>query len=311
MLRPLTIAPPRDKLVQECIRMILEAIYEYSFSECSHGFSHHPGCHHTALKMFHQKFRVASWFIEGDITLMLPSIDHEILINILCERIKDKRFIGLIRKAINAGYWEFPELITPSLIPVTPQGSIISPILANIFLDKLDNFVANLKSEFDVGTKASVNPEWKKLENAISWTSSQEEKRRIHKIMITNKSKRPVDQPFKKLIYIRYADDFVIGIRGSREDCELILEKVRVFLKSTLKMELSPDKTKITNTRSGVARFLSVDIRRFHHTIKRRVRGRLTRVTDALRLTAPLDRITQNLKSSGFLKNNEPAAFFL
>lgn len=153
--RPLTIAPPRDKIVQECIRMVLESIYEPAFSDNSHGFRPNRSCH-SALKMFNQKLRVAKWFIEGDITKCFDEIDHKLLISILEERIKDKKFINLIRKALKAGYFEFNKLEIS--VAGTPQGSIISPILANIFLDKLDQFVEQLKSKFDIGKHASINP---------------------------------------------------------------------------------------------------------------------------------------------------------
>lgn len=202
--RPLTIAPPRDKLVQECIRMILEAIYEPSFSENSHGFRPNQSCH-TALRAIKQKFVMAKWFIEGDITQCFPSIDHNILMKILEVRIKDTRFLDLIRKALNAGYMEFRTY--SHTIAGTPQGSIISPILANIYLDKLDRFIDELKEEFDIGVKATINPLYKKLSQKKSRTKSLEEKLAIHKILRRIPSKMDIDPNFKKLEYIRYADD--------------------------------------------------------------------------------------------------------
>ncbi len=305
-MRPLTVAPPRDKIVQESIRTILEAIYEYSFSDDSHGFRPNKSCH-SALKALNQKFRVAKWFIEGDITKCFDTIDHEVLIRILEERIRDKKFIGIIRKALKAGYFEFRKY-SHSLVG---QGSIISPILANIYLDKFDRYIEKLKSEFDIGSKASVNPDWKKLENAMNRAKTTTEKVAIRKAMMQKKSKLAVDPHFKKLTYVRYADDWIIGVRGSREDCKVILSKIREFLKQELKLELSEEKTKITSANNGTARFLSVDIKRFKHTKFRRVKGRLTRVTDSLRLTAPLDKITNKLKASGFLKEGKPAPKFL
>lgn len=204
--RPLTIAPPRDKLVQECMRMILEAIFEPSFSECSHGFRpNHPegGCNrscHTALRSINQKFGMATWLIEGDISNCFPSISHNLLLNILKARIKDERFIDLIRKSLKAGYFEFKKF--SHSVAGTPQGSIISPILANIFLDKLDKFVLNLKSEFDVGTKASINPEYKRLDSRKNRAKCLSMKIELHKQML-----KTIDPNFKKLEYIRYADD--------------------------------------------------------------------------------------------------------
>ena len=306
--RPLTIAPPRDKIVQESIRMILEAIYEHSFSENSHGFRPYKSCH-SALKMFNQKFRVSKWFIEGDITKCFDSIDHKILIKILEERIKDKKFINIINRALKAGYLEFNRL--SQTVAGTPQGSIISPILANIYLDRLDKFIDKLKAEFDTGLKASTNPAWKNRENAMYRAQSLDEKIKIRKSMLQIKSKLALDPKFKKIVYIRYADDWVIGVRGSIEDCRLILEKIRDFLKVELKLDLSNEKTKITNSKNDVACFLSVNIRRFKQITFRRVKSRLTRITDSLRLTAPLDRIIRKLKTNGFIKEGSPAPRFL
>lgn len=306
--RPLTIAPPRDKLVQEGIRMILEAIYEPAFSEYSHGFRPNRSCH-SALKMLNQKFRVAKWFIEGDITKCFDSIDHKILIKILEERIVDWKFIGIIRKALNAGYFEFNRY--SQSVAGTPQGSIISPILANIYLNKLDEFIEELRTKFEVGNKASINPVWKNLENAMYRAKEKKDKVTIRKKLINVKSKLAIDPKFKKLVYIRYAEDWIVGIRGSREDCLNILAKIKKFLLEELKLELSEEKTKITNIKNVAASFLSISIRRFNHTQFRRVKGRLTRVTDSLRLTAPLDKIVKKLQTSGFIKKRLPAPRFL
>lgn len=153
--RPLTVAPPRDKIVQEVMRMILEAIFESSFSPNSHGFRPGKGCH-SALRQIFTTFGVASWYIEGDISQCFPSIDHEILIKILLRRIKDERFINLIRKSLKAGYFEFGEY-KHSLIG-TPQGSIISPILSNIYLNEFDKFIKELILSFSKGDKPRGNP---------------------------------------------------------------------------------------------------------------------------------------------------------
>lgn len=201
--RPLTIAP-RDKLVQECMRMILEVIYEPAFAEVSHGFRNKKSCH-SALRTINQKFGMATWLIEGDITNCLPSINHELLLRTLRERIKDDRFIRLIRKSLKAGYFEFRKY-SHSVVG-TPQGSIISPILANVYLDKLDRYVMELKTNFDIGTKASINPEYKRLDSRKSRAGTIEEKRKIHKQMLNTPSKLAIDPKFKKLEYIRYADD--------------------------------------------------------------------------------------------------------
>jgi group II intron reverse transcriptase/maturase len=202
--RPLTIAPPRDKLVQECIRMILEAIYEPTFSENSHGFRPNRSCH-TALRAVRQKFVMAKWFIEGDISKCFDSISHEKLMSILKERIKDQRFLGLISKALKAGYMEFSNY--SHTVVGTPQGSIVSPILANIYLDKLDKFIAELKNNFDLGSKASINPLYRNIARRKDRAKTIDEKRAIQKLLLQIPSKLEIDPNFRKLEYIRYADD--------------------------------------------------------------------------------------------------------
>jgi retron-type reverse transcriptase len=126
-------------------------------------------------------------------------------LNILKEKIKDGRLIELIRKSLKAGYFEFRSF-SPSLVG-TPQGSIISPILANIYMHKLDEYVMKLKAEFDIGHKASSNPEWKRLSMRKARTSSLLEKVKLHKEMLKIPSKAAIDTKFKKLVYVRYADD--------------------------------------------------------------------------------------------------------
>jgi len=157
-LRPLTIASPRDKIVQQVMLMILSPIFEPTFSDLSHGFRPNLSCH-TALKMISQKLPVTSWVIEGDIKACFDSIDHKILMDIIQLRIKDQKMINLIYKALNTGYGEFNKPIQANIIG-TPQGSIISPLLCNIYLDLFDRFVEGLIGDYDKGTKVSMSNEY-------------------------------------------------------------------------------------------------------------------------------------------------------
>lgn len=306
--RPLTIAPPRDKLVQECIRMILEAIYEPSFSEYSHGFRPNRSCH-TALRALRQKFVMAKWFIEGDISKCFDSIDHNKLMSILGKRIKDQRFLDLIRKALKAGYMEFSRY--SSSIAVTPQGSIISPILANIYLDKLDAFVSKLKDEFDIGTKATIDPLYKKLARRKERAKTIEDKLIIHKMLIRTSSKMQIEPKFNKLEYVRYADDWIMGIRGSKKESVELMNRVKEFLKNELNLDLSEAKTKITNASKEQAKFLSVGIKRSGHETYSIKNSVLTRNVKNMRLTAPLDRVTNKLALNGFMKDGKPYPKFI
>lgn len=160
-LRPLGIPSFDDKLIQEVIRMLLEAVYENSFSDTSHGFRPKRSCH-TALQQIQTRFTGVKWFVEGDIKGFSDNINHEILIKILSERIKDERFLRLIRKFLKAGYleeWRFHNTYSG-----TPQGGIISPILANIYLDKLDKFMEKLQTEFNCGERRKRHKETYELE---------------------------------------------------------------------------------------------------------------------------------------------------
>lgn len=153
--RPLGIASPRDKIVQGAMLLILEAIFEPSFLIHSHGFRPNKGCH-TALKEVKNTFSSVNWFIEGDISKCFDTFDHKLLVHLISKRIKDKGFIDLLHKALKAGYMFQGQFYSPEI--GTPQGSIVSPILCNIILHGLDQFVLDLQKEFTVGTRRKLNP---------------------------------------------------------------------------------------------------------------------------------------------------------
>lgn len=287
-MRPLGIPSFDDKLVQECVRLLLEAIYEGSFSKCSHGFRPKHSCH-TALKHIQTCFTGVKWFVEGDIKGFFDNIDHEVMVGILAERIQDERFLRLIRKFLKAGYledWRYHNTYSG-----TPQGGIISPILANIYLDKLDRFMEKLKKQFDSGAKRATFPATYELEKKrgvlakkLRGANSEEEKNILtEKIREIDKKKRtlphtdPFDTTFKRLQYVRYADDFLVGIIGSKEDALAIKGQVGEFLTGSLKLELSDEKTLVTHSAKR-ARFLGYDIYVRRSNIARRDKnGRLSR----------------------------------
>jgi group II intron reverse transcriptase/maturase len=269
-MRPLGIPSFIDKLLQEVIRMILEAMYEGSFEKSSHGFRPERSCH-TALKSFQKSGNGTKWFIEGDIKGFFDNINHEVLINILMERIADDRFIRLIRKFLNAGYVE--DWVFHKTYGGTPQGGIISPILANIYLDKFDKYMTEYIAKFDKGNRRKENPIAKrlghrkaklasKLKNVKNKTERKRLKERIREI-VKERLKYPagdeMDSSMKRLKYVRYADDFLMGVIGSKEDCKRIKDDIKKYLYDTLKLELSEEKTLITNARKS-AKFLGYDI---------------------------------------------------
>lgn len=273
--RPLGIPSGDDKLVQEVVRMILESIYEPTFSDQSHGFRPKRSCH-TALEQLQRTFAGTNWFVEGDIQACFDSFDHHVLIDILRRRIDDEAFITLMWKFLKAGYmeqWQYHKTYCG-----TPQGSGISPILANIYLHELDTHMEEYKAGFVTGTRFNhkVNPEYTKLNDAVKkykrqnakiWnTLTEAEKkeragvlRRLREKQRSVPSKKFRDESYKNLQYVRYADDFIVGIIGSKEDAEAIKVDLAVFLKEKLNLTLSAEKTKITHTIDR-ARFLGYDI---------------------------------------------------
>ncbi len=270
--RPLGIPSGDDKLVQEVVRMILESIYEPTFSDVSHGFRPGKSCH-TALVKIQSTFTGAKWFVEGDIQACFDSFDHHVLIEILRRRIKDEAFIGLMWKFLKAGYmeqWKYHKTYTG-----TPQGSGISPILANIYLNELDKYMEEYKQKFSQPTR-TVNPAHRnmasrifhyKAKNDKVWNtlSAEEQKKRARILRQMRAEQRNLpthplrETSYKSLQYVRYADDFLIGVVGSREDAERLKQDLAVFLKEKLGLTLSAEKTKITNT-AQCARFLNYDI---------------------------------------------------
>ncbi|WP_234779209.1 reverse transcriptase domain-containing protein [Clostridioides difficile] len=309
-MRPLGLPVFTDKLIQEAIRMILEAIYEPIFSDYSHGFRPARSCH-TALAQIKKEFTGARWFIEGDIKGCFDNINHAVLVEIINQKIKDARFLKLIRSFLKAGYmedWKYHKTYSGC-----PQGGIISPILANIYLNELDRHVMKIKKEFDVATKARYTPEYTKLvglrqrlHNKIKNSNGIEREKLIeeYKSATAQMLKLPAKQcDDKKIKYVRYADDFLIAVNGNRQDCEKIKQELTEFISTTLKMELSQEKTLITHSNTP-ARFLGYDVRvRRDQQIKPKGKFKTRSMNNKVELSIPFkDKIEKFLFSNGIVK---------
>lgn len=269
-LRPLGIPSFEDKLVQEVTRMLLEAIYEGHFECTSHGFRPFKSCH-TAMDDIQKHFTGAKWFIEGDIKGFFDNIDHNVLIDILKQRISDERFLRLIRKFLNAGYmekWTYHKTYSG-----TPQGGIVSPILANIYLDQFDKYIKEYAENFNTGKDRRVNPEYnrfcnkrnalkRKLKSEMDESVRQQLMDEIQALkakMVTIPYNMAMDENYKRMKYVRYADDFLIGVIGSKEDCKKMKEDITIYMRDKLKLELSDEKTLITHSHEH-AKFLGFEI---------------------------------------------------
>ncbi len=314
--RPLGIASSDDKLVQEIVRMILESIYEPTFSNLSHGFRAKRSCH-TALLQIQHNFTGVKWFVEGDIKAYFDTIDHHVLVNILRRRIKDEAFLGLIWKFLRAGYlekWEHNATYSG-----VAQGSGFSPILANIYLNELDKYVEGYMQEFMQGNCRKSGKEYGKLhsrhqryneaQRKIWYTLSEEEKKvalkeikRLRKDFLSVPSKEPMDSSYKRMQYTRYADDFLIGVIGNKEDAVKIKSDIRSFLKAKLKLELSDEKTLITSGKDK-ARFLSYDITVCKDmSTKKTKRGQSKSYYDKIKLYVPKEKWAGKLLQYDVLK---------
>jgi group II intron reverse transcriptase/maturase len=264
-LRPLGMPTWTDKLVGEVVRLLLEAIYEPQFSDSSHGFRRSRGCH-TALRDIHDTWTGTAWFIEGDISDCFGSLDHDILLRIIAEKIHDNRFLRLIHNMLRAGYledWEYRDTLSG-----VPQGGTVSPILSNIYLHKLDQFVEQeLIPQYTRGTRRRENPEYRRLANRMWGARRRGDRAAARELAVRLRSlpsRDPADPGYRRLKYIRYADDHILGFTGPKAEAEQIKAKLAAFLRETLGLELNQQKTLITHARSQPARFLGYHIRTRH-----------------------------------------------
>ena len=272
--RPLGMPSWSDKLVQEVLRMILEAYYEPQFSPRSHGFRPGRGCH-TALREIRICGKGTKWFIEGDLSACFDRIDHQLLMKILGERIHDGRFLRLIGNLLKAGHlenWTFETTYSG-----VPQGGIVSPILSNIVLDRLDRYVETLIPRYTKGRRRKHNLAYERLRYAVvrARKSGQEaEVLRLRQQLRNMPTQNIEDKTYRRLWYVRYADDFLLGVIGPKAKAMEIKEKLSRYLQEKLHLELNTKKTLVTHAGDGRAKFLGYEVHTFHCDTKCNARGR-------------------------------------
>jgi group II intron reverse transcriptase/maturase len=292
--RPLGLPTWSDKLLQEAIRLIMDAYYDKQFSCNSHGFRKNKGCKTALEALIHKEkgWKSIKWFIEFDVSNCFDNIDHQTLLNILSEQIVDKRFLRLIETFLKSGYmenWKYNKTLSGC-----PQGSILSPLLSNVYMNKLDQYVdCTLLPKHTVGKARAASKDYRAIMNQKykyikkgNWAKVKE----LEKIAYTMPSRDVFDANFKRLRYIRYADDWLIGISGSRKDAEEVKAYIATFLHTELKLELSQEKTLITHAKSEKARFLGYDVHTLHDDTKHDRRGHRS-INEKIGLRVPRDKM--------------------
>jgi group II intron reverse transcriptase/maturase len=272
--RPLGLPSWSDKLVGEVIRLLLEAYYEPSFSGRSHGFRPGRGCH-TALSEVAETWTGTTWFVEGDIADCFGSLDHETLVKILAEKVHDNRFLRLIQQMLQAGYLE--DWVWNATLSGAPQGGVVSPVLSNIYLHRLDNFVETvLLPEYTRGKRRASNPAYFRLRSAARRARARGDRAQARQLRARQRSlpsSDPNDPGYRRLRYIRYADDTLLGFTGPKAEAEEIRTRLATFLRDELKLELNEDKTLITHARTGAASFLGYEITVQHSKTRPHING--------------------------------------
>lgn len=302
-LRPLGLPTWSDKLVGEVMRLLLEAYYEPTFSEHSHGFRPGRGCH-TALREMADHWTGTTWLIEGDISDCFGSLDHSVTIKILSEKIHDNRFLRLMRNMLEAGYledWQWNATLSGC-----PQGGVISPVLSNIYLHKLDEYVETvLIPQYTQGTCRKRNPEYIRVKSRLAYARRHEDRAKARDLRRQLRSLPvgdPQDPGYRRLRYSRYADDHLLGFIGPKAEAEAIKDQLARFLRDELALELNADKTLITHARTRAARYLGYEIIVQHGDSK--ITAGQRSVNGKIALRVPLDAI--KAKRAPYLRHGKP-----
>jgi group II intron reverse transcriptase/maturase len=292
--RPLGLPPWSDKLVGEVVRLLLEAYYEPQFSGHSHGFRPGRGCH-TALRKVADTWTGTTWFIEGDISNCFGSLDHQIMLSTLAEKIHDNRFLRLTRNMLRAGYLE--DWLWNATLSGVPQGGVVSPVMSNIYLHRLDEFVETvLIPEYTRGRIRKQDTGYARVRAARDRAHKRGDHasaRELRKQLRGMPSGDPRDPGFRRLHYARYADDTLLGFTGPKAEAEEIKQRLAAFLHDELKLELSQDKTLITHARTQAAKFLGYEITVLHNDRKVTAGRRTVNGTISLRVPSSVIKAKQ------------------
>jgi group II intron reverse transcriptase/maturase len=302
-LRPLGLPTWSDKLVGEVVRLLLEAYYEPTFSDRSHAYRPGRGCH-TALRQVVDTWTGTAWFIEADLSDCFGSLDHDVMVTILAEKIHDNRFLRLIRNMLTAGYLE--DWRWHATLSGAPQGGVVSPVLSNIYLHKLDEYVeAVLIPQHTQGMRRRPNPAYVKVNSSLAYARKRNDRvkaRELRKQLRRLSASDRHDPGYRRLRYSRYADDHLLGFTGPKAEAENIKDQLARFLRDALALELNADKTLITHARTRAARYLGYEIIVQHSDSK--ITGGRRAVNGRIALRVPREVI--KAKRATYLRHGKP-----
>ena len=299
-MRVLGIGDPRDKIVQKALEMVLSRIWEPRFSASSHGYRPSRSIKTALFELFKHGDNY-TWVIQGDISKCFDRIPHEVILREVGKEVGCERTIRLIRRMLSSGTKDLRTGTIKYSKVGTPQGNVVSPVLANIVLDRLDKYVERYKAKFEKGKKRKMNRKYISLRNRRKYTTDVEERKRIWQEMRTISAVDRQDPDFKRMMYLRYADDFVILITGTHKEATTIKRHVRDFLKLNTGLELSEEKTAVTPTRLPF-KFLGASCKRVHGSQKQtKTRGAISkRTVPKMRLDIPTRDLMNKYTKSGF-----------
>lgn len=311
--RTLFIACQRDKIIQEVIRIILEIVFKPIFTADIYGFRKKPG-YHSALLRIRKEFQVVRWIIKCDIVKFFGKIEHTILMNIIKNRIKDQRMLNLIYKFLNAGY-AFNSITARHDVVEVLQWDALSPLLYDIFLSKLDRFIGQDQKTTNKGIKQIViTPEYSNPptnKHLVITTNNYNNIVKSNNLVLEPCYPFYIDHPnFRRLLYVRYAADFIIGFRGPFSEAKFVAKSIENFLQDTLMLKFE---TKIYNLSQNGVKFLGAIIK-FSSEFKIKFINKHPNVSNnsqivkqcfnkRLLLTVPITDIKNKLIKLGFLNS--------
>lgn len=263
---------------------------------------------HSALSQIYYGGQNFVWVIQGDISKCFDNIPHEIITKLVRSKIVDQRFLELINKFLQTGIID-PETgkAIGNHIGI-PQGGILSPILCNIVLHQFDEYMYRMSDKFKKGRKRAHNLEYQRLEYRRRKANTMQERRRLLLEMRRIGNVDKFDPNFRRLKYIRYADDFIIMTIGTKDEANMIKNNSKVFLKVKCGVKLNDEKTIITNMTDGNFKFLGAEIStlKINPTFLGTNKSNITKVaTNRPLLKAPIKSLLEKMKTTGFIRQDK------